>query len=40
MSDSEVLVVFVRVDGEDPVRNISEWRKIRVIKNWKIGKIN
>ena len=28
VSDSEVLVMFVRVDGEDPVSNISEWHKI------------
>jgi len=28
VSDSEMLVMFVRVDGEDHVRDISEWRKI------------
>ena len=28
VSDSEVFVMFVRVDGEDHVTNISEWHKI------------
>jgi hypothetical protein len=28
VSDSEVVVMFVTVDGEDPARNISERHKI------------
>jgi len=31
MSDSEVLVMFVTVDGEGTARNSYEWRK----KKWK-----
>ena len=27
VSDSEVMVMFVTLDGENPVRNISEWQE-------------
>jgi len=36
VSDSEVLVMFVTVDGEITARNISVRHKM--VKSWKVGK--
>jgi hypothetical protein len=36
VNDSEVFVMFVTLDGEDPTRNISESHKI--FKSWGVWK--
>jgi hypothetical protein len=36
VSDKEVVVMFVTLDGEDPARNISERHK--VLERWGVGK--
>jgi hypothetical protein len=36
VSDSEVLVMFVTLDGEGTARNISEWHKI--MERRRVGK--